>query len=501
MQAKRHYLLNRTYIYFLVSVLLVLLLSKCKFDKEESDKKSEVPPISQPPPIKTISISKEGVYFISQYWETKKMDSLVNTDPAYYTLQKNEVNYLFITQSKDSIVFSIRKTTIENPVIIFNGIDGPILSSYKNLRKYYSIQEPELSNIPITPKLHNEDSITTQNQNKHPFEHLEFISSNNITYLEYTSNRKLKSILSIETSMPYPCIPDKKSLEIQFDNDFWNYTDIYYTNGIRLGYIHPVFSNSPLSYLLVSNARNGLDYYGIQIVQHMYTGIKPKVDSIIPGDRPWASYSVIGQFARSFDWENKIRHESEINFGLLGPKSGGGFLQNLVHTILPNNSPAQGWDNQIKTDIIIDYQYRILKSIYESRHFESYIKGSAQAGSLRDNLKWGFGAKWGKFTPFYMDDQHQIYQESKRKINYSIFGDIETQLIGYDATLQGGVTDRTSIYVIPTRDMSRFVIQGFLGAEISYKKLNLQFIQYWKSKEFKTGSDHKYVSVRLNIGF
>jgi hypothetical protein len=232
----------------------------------------------------------------------------------------------------------------------------------------------------------------------------------------------------------------------------------------------------------------------------MYTGTKPKVDSIIPGDRPWASYSIIGQYAHSFDWEQKIKHKSEINIGLLGPKSGGGFLQNLVHTILPNNSPPQGWDHQIKTDLIIDYQYQITKSLYELQNFESYIKGSVQAGSLRDNVKWGFGAKWGKFTPFYLDDQHQVYQESNRKINYSLFGDIETQLIGYDATLQGGVTDRTSIYVIPTRDMQRFVIQGYLGAEISYKKIHLQFIQYWKSKEFRTGKDHKYVSVRLFIG-
>jgi hypothetical protein len=492
---------NKTYIYFIIAVLLVLLLTQCKFEEEQEDKEEDIVYTEKTPPKKLKIISTKGVYFIEQNWVTQKPDSLLKTNPDFYLLPNAELEYfLFITQNNDSIELSIRNISIKNPVIVFNEDDGPIICSYTKLEKYYKIEKPQINEELIEKIVAIIKAPITQPKKVHPYVNIRYFKTLDVTYLNYISDRTLKKKSTSDISQAYPIIPDKRSLEIQFDNDFWDYTDIYYTNGIRLGYKHPVFSNTPLSYILVSNGKNGIDYYGLQIIQNMYTGTKPKVDSIIPGDRPWASYSIIGQYAHSFDWEQKIKHKSEINIGLLGPKSGGGFLQNLVHTILPNNSPPQGWDHQIKTDLIIDYQYQITKSLYELQNFESYIKGSVQAGSLRDNVKWGFGAKWGKFTPFYLDDQHQVYQESNRKINYSLFGDIETQLIGYDATLQGGVTDRTSIYVIPTRDMQRFVIQGYLGAEISYKKIHLQFIQYWKSKEFRTGKDHKYVSVRLFIG-
>ena len=55
--------------------------------------------------------------------------------------------------------------------------------------------------------------------------------------------------------------------------------------------------------------------------------------------------------------------------------------------------------------------------------------------------------------------------------------------------------------MIPPGQINRFVIQSFLGAEVSYGRVELQFLQFWKSQEFQTGKDHKYVSVRLNIAF
>lgn len=486
----------------------MILLSSCQFNEE-----TELPEYTKQVSKESSSqdnnsyILENGIYIINKNWDKQKLDNTLSSNPDFLLIDK-KTKLIFITEDQDSIEISITKISRQNPIIIFNKSDGPILTSLDRLHIYLNYQRKaeetkESQNI-IMPHLDSSNTVVIQKKDSRKIDDLaslSFIPGLKYDSIKVTVFKDLKERTHGEISQFYPVIPDKRNLEIYFDNDFWDYTDYYYTNGIRIGFIHPVFSNSPLSYLLVSNGTNGFDYYGVQIVQHMYTGTQTKIDTIIPGDRPWAAYSIIGQYATSFDWTNKIKHESEFNIGILGPKSGGGFLQDLVHTILPNNSSPEGWDNQINTDIIIDYQYRIFKSLIESKHFESYIKASAQAGTLRDNLKWGFGAKYGMFTPFYKNIQNQEFKKGNRKIYYSIFGDIETQLIGYDATLQGGVTDRTSVYTIPNRNMKRFVMQGYLGLEFTYKKLQLQLIQYWKSKEFKTGKDHKYVSVRLYWGF
>ena len=484
----------------------MLLLSSCQFNEENELKEQPKIEKEYTPQNYLKTISKEGIYLINKNWNKKQLDSILIANNEISILENN-FDLLFITDTYDSIIINTSKISRKNPIIIYHKTDGPLLTSLERLNLYLekkgAIKEKPKqeyktrTNIPKSKK----PKPTQIRREPDNLDSLFIIPNVKLKKFKIDFSREIsKKPVSI-ISQFYPIIPNITNLEIYFDNDFWDYTDYYYTNGLRLGFTHQVFSNSPLSYLLVSNAKNGLDYYGIQIVQQMYTGSQPKVDTTVPGDRPWAAFMMIGQYATSFDWAHKIKHESEINFGILGPKSGGGFLQDLVHNILPNNSPPAGWYNQIKTDIILDYQYRIYKSLYETRLFESYIKASVQGGSLQDNLKWGLGAKYGVFIPFYRDFQNQVYQESNRKLYYSIFGDIETQLIGYDALLQGGVSNRSSVYVIPTKNVERFVIQGYLGFEFTYRRIQLQFIQYWKSKEFKTGKDHKYVSVRLYIGF
>ena len=480
----------------------MLLVAACHFESDSPQKPEHT---IQPPPHPSIFINDSAIYAIDYTFDSINLDLLSKYNIPYQILSDSSINYVFITKSWDTISYSIQNIKQKNSILIFNQIDGPILTTIDRL-SLFGIKESKVTDdekIVYTANNSTQKTKKIKENKAHAIVKIEKLDKKSIQSLATSYKKNLpKGAEVVSASTPYPLIPNYKNLEIHFDNDFWDYTDYYYTNGLRLGFIHPVFVHSPLSYTLISNATKGFDYYGIHIVQNMYTSTKPKVDSIIEGDRPWAAYSTIGQYLISFDPENKIKHESEINFGVLGPKSGGGFLQNLVHTFLPNNSPPQGWENQIKTDIIIDYKYGVVKSLFETKNFETYIKVKFQVGTLRDNIKWGFGGKYGIFTPFYQNIPNSLGKSNgKIKLQYNIFGDFETQLIAYDATLQGGVTDRTSIYVIPTKNMQRFVLQAHLGFEIVYGRYMLQFIQYWKSKEFSTGRDHKYVSTRLYIRF
>lgn len=501
-------------ISLLILILLILLWRSCKPDLDHPQKTSEIPKVEIP---EKLYIHKSGIYLLKKNWNKETLESFIKKETHLKILNPRYTEIVFITNLKDSIEFSVENINSKEPIIFFNQNKAPFLSNKKDYQETESFFFPDLvqnTDTLVLDKTHSisdteiEEDISLEIRERTVISY-ETIKYKTIRTLEVPSrNSSLKKKREIELadrSQYYPLLNYNQFIELGFDNDFWDYTDYYYTNGVYLSYSHPFFVKSPLSYLLVSNGKSGVDYYGITLVQNMYTGIQPKVDSIVPGDRPWAAYTMLGQNLISFDSKNKVQHYSEINFGIVGPYSGGGFIQDLVHTILPNNSPPQGWHNQINTDYIIDYQYKLRSLLYEDYKFESYLIAGAQVGTLRDNLKWGFGGKYGNFIPFYLDmatyNRKRLSPNFPRKIRFNFLIEIETQLIGYDATLQGGITDRRSVYVIPPGQINRFVIEGIGGLVLSYGRFELQFIQHWKSKEFKTGKDHKYVSVRLKTAF
>ncbi len=482
----------------------------------------------QKPPQKTIEtsaieelipyvITKSGNYLIEKNWAPNTKDSLLNTNIEINLISTNIDRVVFVTLQNDSIQFDLDKIKSPNAIIMFDYKRSPFLSNLRALSNDLVFLFPDINIsvdtiIPVSiinENLEDVIEVIEKESIERTVNKYDYILPLDLQYVAVQEiPRNLKPAYDLELtdrSNHYPILNYNQFMELGFDNDFWDNTDYYYTNGIYLSYSHPFFVKSPLSYLLISNGKSGIDYYGITLVQNMYTSLQTKVDSIIAEDRPWAAYSMLGQNLISFDPLNKMKHYSEINFGIVGPYSGGGFIQDLVHTILPNNSPPQGWHNQINTDYIIDYQYKLRSLLYETNKFESYVIAGAQVGTLRGNLKWGFGGKYGNFIPFYKDisiyNRKRMTTSSTRKIRFNFLVEIETQLIGYDATLQGGITDRNSVYVIPSSQVSRFVIEGIGGLVLSYGRFELQFIQHWKSKEFNTGKDHKYVSVRLKTAF
>ncbi|OYT15036.1 MAG: hypothetical protein B7C24_15175 [Bacteroidetes bacterium 4572_77] len=503
---KNNTLYKRSIPYFL---FLALFFSSCAFDSEESV------PVPKKEAIKSVQYYTHAqIVVVEKNWDRPLKDSLINNSGEINLSFSSYDEMIFVSQQKDSISFFLSKIHSLNPIIVFSPEKGPILTSLNQLEQLLNFYFPKIDSI-IIPKEKSKEIITESIKTKPSIvyypkrDSLTFLMSKPDHLLPVAMKSKTlterKPIDLIDRSRYYPLLNTNQSLQIRFDNDFWDYTDYYYTNGAAIGYVHPIFAFTPMAKLLISNQTNGLDYYGFQVLQHMYTGFQPKVDTIVQGDRPWAAYSLIGQFLTSYDYDHKIVHYSAFSMGLLGPESGGGFVQNLVHTILPNNSPPKGWHNQIAHDYLIDYQYEIKKLLYQQKNLETYIQAGAQVGSLRDNLKWGFGARYGNFIPFYKDtpiyNRKRITTSFERKLRLNLVFDFNTYLIAYDATLQGGITNRTSIYVIPPGQINRFVIQSYLGVELSYGRVELQFLQYWKSKEFQTAKDHKYGSVKLNIAF
>ncbi len=291
---------------------------------------------------------------------------------------------------------------------------------------------------------------------------------------------------------------------VNFDNDIFDNTDCYYTNGIRFDFISPILKQFPLSSLMVPYWGKGINYYGVSICQNMYTPSTTKVAGIQYGDRPYASYLFVGSFKISNDPGKRFRQTSEIDIGVIGPLAFGDFLQKTVHSNLPTNSEPLGWEYQIQNDLILNYNLAYEKGIISTRSVELNLNGASALGTLYTNMGGGFQFRTGRMNPYFGS-----YSFPRNKVNkttgYSkfqafIFITSLGKLVGYDATLEGGMLNKSSIYTLNSNEGIPLTYQGTLGLILSYEGVMLDVEQFLLSPEFHGCAWHKWVHIGITIG-
>ena len=294
-----------------------------------------------------------------------------------------------------------------------------------------------------------------------------------------------------------------RSFRINFDNDIFDNTDRYYTNGIRFDFISPALKQSPLSWLMVPYWGKGINYYGLSIGQNMYTPSTTKVGGIHYGDRPYAAYLFLGSFKISNDPAKRFRQTSELDLGVIGPSAFGDFLQKTVHNNLPTNSEPLGWEYQIQDDVILNYNLTYEKGILSTRRVELNLNGTGALGTLYTNMGGGFQFRAGRLNPYFGS-----YGYSKKKVNkpmgyskFQVFVLVTSlgKLIGYDATLEGGMFNKSSIYTLTRNEISPLTYQGSTGITLSYEGFRLDLEQFLLSPEFHGCAWHKWGHVGLTI--
>jgi hypothetical protein len=162
-------------------------------------------------------------------------------------------------------------------------------------------------------------------------------------------------------------------LVIDFDNDILDYTDRFYTNGIRIAVISPALQANPVRHLLLPYWRSGINYYGLSLVQNMFTPSTTKMGGILHGDRPYAAYLYLGSFKITNDSRHKFRQSSELDAGIIGPNSYGEWVQRKFHNAVPTNNEPLGWEYQIKNDLVLNYTVAYEKGVVETKILDLQI--------------------------------------------------------------------------------------------------------------------------------
>ncbi|MFK5855022.1 MAG: lipid A deacylase LpxR family protein [Bacteroidota bacterium] len=320
-------------------------------------------------------------------------------------------------------------------------------------------------------------------------------------------NHKLTEIAPITTKVPITesifnptyTIDFKKVINpitlinIVFDNDIFDNTDYYFTNGIYFELITPLANQSPLSNVLLGLRKSKINLQGFSIRQNIYTPTNPDVVEISVGDRPFSAFLTMGQFRHSYNINKKISIKSSINFGVLGPASMGDFVQSSIHNIEP-----VGWTNQINNNIIIDYQVNIEKGIVSNPHIELNLTAGGNVGTIFNKINAGLYFRTGSFIPVFRGPS-TIYGTTTKKSNiqYWFFVSGQTNLVFYDATLQGSMFATNSPYVIQSKNINRLVVNLSVGFALYYKKVGFELQNFYLSPEFTDAYDFRWGQIKL----
>ncbi len=287
-----------------------------------------------------------------------------------------------------------------------------------------------------------------------------------------------------------------KYFRFHYDNDYFTKTDQYYTQGVTLEYAHPSISKFFTSSILIK-PRNTDITYGFRFDNFGYTPTTIRSDTILHGDRPFCGDMSVSTFAIAVDTIRQQIISSTFIIGLMGEGAGGKEFQTTIHKWTGNHLP-QGWQYQIRNDIILNYQLTYEKKVFSYKN--AFLLDAASAitlGAHNDKVTGGYNIMVGNFNNRFTSIA--TTKPIRKKVQYYFYTKLVGAIVGYDATLQGGLFNKNSPYTIPSSDLNRFTLQNDYGFVVCFKELYMEYTQSYLTKEFSTGFDHRWGGIR--IGF
>ncbi|RZJ67633.1 MAG: lipid A deacylase LpxR family protein [Flavobacterium sp.] len=279
-----------------------------------------------------------------------------------------------------------------------------------------------------------------------------------------------------------------------YDNDYFTSTDRNYTQGYNFEVVLKSLEKNPVNHLFYkpdeSSYKFGLSIEHIGFTPHHY-----KYEEIQYGDRPFASAIMLKSFVIATDTIRKSRLTSSLNVGIIGPGAFGEEMQVGIHEATGNTIPL-GWHNQIRNDVVLNYEVSFEKQLYRFRdYFAVQGLGTVRVGTLFTNASVGANGVIGIInSPFSSSAQ-------KKKFALYFYSQPMVSIIGYDATLQGGLFNDKSPYTIASSDVKRVVAQHNYGFVLQTRTLYFEYSRSAITKEFDSGNSAKWGGIRIGFTF
>ncbi len=298
----------------------------------------------------------------------------------------------------------------------------------------------------------------------------------------------------IDNLVSYRDLDSDRYFRFNYDNDYFASSDKNYTQGYSLEFISPFFIKNPVNSILIK-PKDFTIKYGLAIEHIGFTPDEYELPDIQFGDRPFAAAIMIKSAVIGRSTDKKLRLHSSLNLGLIGPGAFGEEMQVGIHEATGNTIPL-GWKHQIKNDLVLNYNVGIEKQLLNfSNMIAMQVQSNLNIGTLFTNASVGSNVIFGKFN--------NSFNSEEKKKNFQIYTYAQPifNVVGYDATLQGGVWNRKSAYTISSNAIERFTFQFNYGVIIHTKTLYFEYTRSSITKEFSSGDTAKWGGIRIGFTF
>ncbi|SMB81838.1 conserved hypothetical protein-like [Hymenobacter roseosalivarius DSM 11622] len=279
-----------------------------------------------------------------------------------------------------------------------------------------------------------------------------------------------------------------------FANDAFFRTDYYFTQGMTLNVVLPILARSPVNKMLLGGKMAAVRYHGVKLFYDGFTPLRIQDAFIRVGDRPYASYIYASLYRIANQRQRRQRLTAGLDLGFMGPAAGAKGFQTKVHELLDAPTP-RGWDYQVQNDLVLGYQVAVEKQLAAGSKFAELV-GTARAsvGTLNTLAATGLLVRVGKMNPYFNNlgvssaagraggQKFQIYAQSR----------LEGRVVGYNATMQGGMLNRQNPYTLKASQLKRGVVQGSGGLVLAYGGVRFEPSATWVSPEFRGGRTHRW---------
>ncbi len=290
-----------------------------------------------------------------------------------------------------------------------------------------------------------------------------------------------------------------REIGIISDNDSYVsfFEDKYYTNGLL--FLYRFIPNAEVEGV----AKKVIE---LSIGNKMYTPSSANKPSIETHDRPFAGYLFAqAQVSKFYENESMFRYAAQV--GILGPASGVGIFQDLMHNFI-GWYKVEGWEHQIANDIGINFHAMYSRKItnYLSKQADINLYSFANLGTIRSNIALGF---WNRISILQINKTYESalfgssivkdnHNALKRKSDFFFFIKPQVEYHLYDATIQGGLlNDKSPV----TFDIEPLQMTIELGLMFQLDRANIWYSVMLQSKEVRNDLVERYAwgSLKLSI--
>jgi lipid A 3-O-deacylase len=294
----------------------------------------------------------------------------------------------------------------------------------------------------------------------------------------------------VQNGYSYRNVQADRYFRFSYENDLFFHTDYYFSQGLHFELVSPALSKF-LTRPILLHPKGSYTRFGLALESAGYTPTDIKTDTILYGDRPFSGMAYLKAFSIAINEAKQTRYTSTLTLGWMGPAAIGYEIQTAIHKRTGSDTPGKGWNYQIGNSVILNYELNYERSLLASKKALLTATAMLRAGTYTTKASLGSVIMLGLFdNPFKIT-------APRSKLQAYLFAHPRVDIVGYDATLQGGLFTDNSPYTIAAADVSRLVFRCDGGIRFNYHGFFISAYARYLTKEFSTGIDHSIGGFEL----